>query len=290
MELKYIVDKEDINLTISEIIKKKFNISNRLYQKLLRHHSITINNSTYYEKDFIEICKNDIIKIDLSYEENNSNIVPTKINLNIVYEDEWLLIVNKPSGIPVHPSILHYEDSLSNAVKYYFDTIGLKKQIRPVNRIDLNTSGLVVFAKCEYIHSALSLQMQNKQFIKKYLTIIIGTLEEKKGTINLPIARKQGSIIERCVSPNGQKSITHYSVLKENDKYSLVECTLETGRTHQIRVHMASINHPVLGDSLYGTESNLIVGQALHSYYISFIHPVTNKNLTFTCDPPWKIF
>ena len=249
-----------------------------------------VNGAIYYEKNPIVLHVNDCIEIDLNSEEDNSNIVPNRMNLNIIYEDEWMLIVNKPVGIPVHPSNLHYEDSLSNGVRAYFDSINLKKQIRPVNRIDLNTSGLVVFAKCEYIHSVLSLQMQNKDFIKKYLCIVEGIFKEKTGTIDFPISRRKDSIIERCVSFHGQKSITHYSVLQETNNLSLVECKLETGRTHQIRVHMSYIGHPILGDSLYGKASNLIEGQALHSYYISFIHPISNEQLEFTCDPNWNLF
>ena len=290
MNLKYILKENDLNFSIKEILKNNYNLSTRLYQKLLRHKAIRINNSIFYERQPYELKENDTIEIDLSYEENNSNIVPNNIKLNIVFEDDWILIVNKPTGIPVHPSNLHYEDSLSNGVRAYFDSINLKKKIRPVNRIDLNTSGLVVFAKCEYIHSVLSLQMQNKTFVKKYLCLVEGTFNDKIGIINLPIARKKDSIIERCIDlEHGQKAITHYKVLKEFENLSLVECTLETGRTHQIRVHMAALNHPILGDSLYGNASSLINGQALHSYFISFVHPITNEVLQFTCNPIWKL-
>ena len=139
MNLKYIITKNDLDLSIKDILKNNFNISTRLYQKLLRHSSITINGIVYYEKTPIELHINDTIDINLNYEENNSNIVPTQMALNIVFEDEWLLVVNKPAGLPVHPSNLHYEDSLSNGVRAYFDSINLKKKIRPVNRIDLNT-------------------------------------------------------------------------------------------------------------------------------------------------------
>ena len=234
----------------------------------------------------------DIITINFDYEEDNSNIVPTEINLNIVFEDAWFLVVNKPVGIAIHPSVLHYSDSLCNGIRFYFDKIGLNKKIRPVNRLDLNTSGLVVFAKCEYIQECLINQMKNNQFKKEYLAICSGIFNEKSGTINLPIARKENSIIERCVSENGQPSITHYKVLKEFDNYSLVKCSLETGRTHQIRVHMSAIGHPLIGDSLYGSISDLINRQALHCYNLHFIHPVYNNVLNFYGDLPldFKIF
>lgn len=167
---------------------------------------------------------------------------------------------------------------------------GLKKKIRPVNRLDLNTSGVIIFAKCEYIQEELSKQMQKNIFKKEYLCIVNGIFpsDKKLGTINLPIARKNGSIIERCISEDGQNSITHYEVLKEfKDKnYSLVKCLLETGRTHQIRVHMKELSHPLLGDTLYGTSSNLINRQALHSYLISFIHPVTKKEIKIMAKLP----
>ena len=224
----------------------------------------------------------DIISIDFDYEEDNSNIMPTKIDLDIVYEDKWLLVINKPAGIAIHPSILHYSDSLCNGVKFYFDSIGLKKKIRPVNRLDLNTSGLVVFAKCEYIQECLISQMTNNEFKKEYLAICEGYFEKKSDTINLPIARKENSIIERCISESGQHSITHYEVLKEFNNYSLIKCVLETGRTHQIRVHLSAIGHPLLGDSLYGSISDFIDRQALHCYKLHFVHPV-NKSLMDLC-------
>lgn len=165
---------------------------------------------------------------------------------------------------------------------------GLKKKIRPVNRLDLNTSGVIVFAKCEYIQESLSKQMIDNTFKKEYLCIVEGIFDKKSGTINLPIDRKEGSIIERCISKNGQHSITHYEVLKEykEKNYSLVKCILETGRTHQIRVHMSAISHPLLGDTLYGTSSDLINRQALHSYIVSFIHPVTKKEIKFMAELP----
>ena len=244
MELKYIKNEKDNYKNVNDVLNKKFNISTRLQTKLINKKLIKLNNSICDTRT--EITNKDIITINFNYEEDNSNIIPTKIPLDIIYEDDWLLIINKPAGIAVHPSILHFNDSLCNGIKYYYDNINLKKKIRPVNRLDKNTSGLVVFAKCEYIQECLIKQMQNKQFQKEYLAITNGIFKNKKGTINLPIGRKDGSIIERCISENGQKSITHYEVLQEFNELSLVKCNLETGRTHQIRVHMAKISHPLL--------------------------------------------
>ena len=166
---------------------------------------------------------------------------------------------------------------------------GLKKKIRPVNRLDRNTSGLVIFAKCEYIQECLSKQMLNKSFKKEYIAIVSGKFAnaEKSGTINLPIARKENSIIERCINKDGQKAITHYEVIKQYNKYSLVKCSLETGRTHQIRVHMAYIGHPVLNDPLYGTKKQTTpFGQYLHAKTLGFKHPRTGEYMEFDSELP----
>ena len=284
MELVYKITKGNFNKTINEIILKEFNFSNRLLTKLIKNKNILFNGKEVDTRTLVTTPG--IIKIDLNYKEDNSNIVATKMNLNIIYEDEWMLVVNKPAGCPIHPSRLHFEDSLSNGIKYYFDSINLNKKIRPVNRLDLNTSGLVIFAKCEYIQEQFCSQMANNLLKKDYLCLVDGFFKEKSGSIDLPISRKQGSIIEREVNQNGKKSVTHYTVLNEFDNYSLVHCILETGRTHQIRVHMQAIGHPILGDTLYGKKSDLISRQALHSSKTECIHPVTKNKLTFIAELP----
>lgn len=282
MRLEYII--KNSNSNINNILQKELNISSRLLYKLIKNQRILLNGNICDTRNQTNI--GNILVVNFDYDEDNSNIVPTEMNLDIVYEDEWLLVVNKPAGIAIHPSILHYSDSLCNGIRFYFDSIGLKKKIRPVNRLDLNTSGLVVFAKCEYIQECLISQMKNNVFKKEYLAICDGIFENKSGTVNLPIARKETSIIERCISDVGQPSITHYNVLKEFNNYSLVKCVLETGRTHQIRVHMSAIGHPLIGDSLYGSISNLINRQALHCYNLHFLHPITKKHMNFCGEIP----
>lgn len=286
MNLEYKVKENNNYININQILKQEFNISNRLKTKLINNHKIFLNNKNTNTRNAVK--PNDIITVNLDFEEESQNIIGVKMELDVVYEDNCLLILNKPAGIAIHPSILHYKDSLSNGVKYYFDSIGINRKIRPVNRLDLNTSGLVIFAKNEYIQECLIKQMKENKFKKEYLAIVSGILEKKQDTINLPIGRKENSIIERCIDKNGQASITHYEVLKEDfeKNCSLVKCVLETGRTHQIRVHFAAIGHSLVGDSLYGTKSDLIDRQALHSYKISFIHPILNKKMTFTCEMP----
>lgn len=170
MELSYIVTCTDNDKTIKDILLSYFKISHRLLTTLKKNNCIYLNNSSafVYEK----LKQGDILSVSFNYEEDNSNIVPNEIPLDIIYEDDWYLVINKPSGIPVHPSILHYEDSLSNGIKFYFDKIGLKKKIRPVNRIDKDTSGLVVFAKNEYIQECLIQQMKSNDFKKEYIAFV----------------------------------------------------------------------------------------------------------------------
>lgn len=279
MILTYIVTDNTYN-NINDILKEEFNISNRLFVKLINSNMVFLNKKNIDTRT--KVNKNDVITVNLDLPEDNSNIVSTSIPLDILYEDNWLLILNKPAGMTVHPSLLHYDDSLSNGVKYYFDSINLEKKIRPINRLDYNTSGIVLFAKSEYIQEMLSKQMQDNKFKKEYLCLVDGILKKKSGILNFPIARKYGSIIERCVSSDGKPSITKYSILEEfeNQNFSLVKCILETGRTHQIRVHFTHIGHPLIGDTLYGNSSTLINRQSLHSYKVSFIHPITKKELT----------
>ncbi len=284
MKLTYTVKQNDSYINVIDVLKGEFSLSARLITKLKQSNKIFLNNNITYTKKIVSA--NDVVSILIDFVEDNSNIVPANIPLNIIYEDEYLLVINKPSNMPVHPSMLHYKNTLSNAVKSYFDSLNLKRKIRIVNRLDKDTSGIVIFAKNEYIQECLIRQMKTKEFKKEYLAIVSGILQKKFDTLCFPIARKEGSIIERTVNPNGDIAITHYNVLKEQNNLSLVHIFLETGRTHQIRVHFSHINHPILGDTLYGSPSSLISRQALHSYKITFIHPISKKFLTLEAPIP----
>lgn len=253
MLLKYIV--ED-NKNLRSILKDELNISSRLFNKIKNKYVFVNGEHAIYYKD---LNVDDVVEVDFGYDdENYNNIVSNPdIKFGIVYEDDWLLIVNKGANLPVHPSLNHYDISLSNGIRAYFDKIGLNKTVRLVNRIDKDTTGLVVIAKCEYIQECLIKQMNDNSFIKEYIAIARG-LVDSSGVIDFPIARKDGSIIERCVDlVRGENAITNYVRLNYNPELdiSLVKCRLLTGRTHQIRVHFAYIRHPLLGDSLYGLES-----------------------------------
>ncbi len=278
MFIKYVIKNTDCEFTINDLLKNKFNISARLLNKLIRNKKILVNGNVFDTR--LKCNSGDELLIDFSAEEDNSNIVPTKMDLSIVYEDDWMLVVNKPANMPVHPSMEHFTDSLANGIRFYFDSIGLKKKIRIVNRLDLNTSGLVIVAKCEYIQECLIKEMSDGSFKKSYLALASGIFNKKDDVLIFPIARKQGSIIERCVDfENGQFSSTHFRGIKEIDGNSLILCSLKTGRTHQIRVHLSYIGHPLVGDSLYGncSASEFPNGQKLHCYRLKFVHPITNN-------------
>lgn len=286
MNLEYIVKDLSLYKTVRQVLKNEFNMSNRLITKLKFNKLILLNNIETYLDKLLSI--GDVVSCSLDYEENSENIVPTKMKLNILYEDNWFLILNKPYNMPAHPSILHYDNSLSNGVKYYFDLIGLKKKIRPVNRLDRDTTGIVIFAKNEYIQECLIKQMQNKMFYKEYLAILNGVPNPPSGIIEAPISRKENSIIERCINPNGDSAISCYKVIDTNYNYdiSLVSFILKTGRTHQIRLHSKFIGHSILGDTLYGEASTLIKRQALHSYKVKFIHPIIKKSIEIKAPIP----
>ena len=274
--------KKETNLI--KILKDELSISNILYRKIKKDY-IFVNSSKINYKTILK--PNDIITIKLDFNEDNSNIVANKdIKFDILYEDEWLLVADKNAVLTVHPSMRHYDISLSNGIKYYYDMNNINKKIRPINRLDKDTSGIVIFAKSEYIQDNI------KIVDKEYLALALGVFDNNKGIIDKPIKRKENSIIERCISVDGENAITHFEVLnsfysKEEGNYiSLVNCKLETGRTHQIRVHLSSLGHQILGDTLYGKPSKLISRQALHCFKMKFVHPITKKEITINSPIP----
>ena len=209
-----------------------------------------------------------------------TEVEPVPGALDVVYEDEYLLVLNKPAGLPVHPSPGHARDTLANrAVARYGEAF------RPVNRLDAGTSGLMAAARDPHVHARLSRALHTPDFFRAYLAVTEGPWEQRAGTIDLPIARAPGSAIRRCVDPAGQRAVTHFRVLTNRGGVSLVELVLETGRTHQIRVHLSHLGHPLIGDFLYGKEEpERIARPALHAWKLHFVHPMSGEELRF-CAP-----
>ena len=283
MDLIYKIENDNF-INVKDVLKNQFHISDKLMAKLKNEKKIFLNDKPVYVTERVNI--NDLIRINLNFEEESENIISIKMNLKILYEDEYLLIVDKLPFMPVHPSSNNYENTLSNGIKYYFETNNLNIKIRPVNRLDKDTSGIVVFAKNQYIQEVLIKQMKTNDFKKEYIAVLEGNFEEDYIKVDAPIGRKENSIIERQITNDGADSITEFYVLKRFENYTLVKCLLLTGRTHQIRVHSKHIKHPIIGDSLYGNKSNLINRQALHSNKIQFIHPISNKQISITSEIP----
>ncbi len=282
--LEFTITDKYSGCSIKDILYNHYKMSSRLISKLKRNKGILLNGKSEFVTMSVE--KGDILKIVLP-SETSENIVSTPMSLNVVYEDSDIMIINKSPDLPVHPCQGNYDHTLANGVMNYWKKRGCQYVFRPVHRLDKNTSGLILIAKNQYAHQQLSGQAMNKQLIRKYVAIVHGLINKPEGVIILPIARKPGSIIERMISEKGQESITCYKVLKKLNSLTMVELSLRTGRTHQIRVHMSYIGHSLVGDWLYGNEDcELIKRHALHSCSLRFTHPVTRKTMRFDCDIP----
>lgn len=228
----------------------------------------------------------DILKVRISETAPSEKILPVKMNLSILYEDEDLLIINKPAGMPIHPSQGNYENTLANAVAFYFLKKGEPFVYRCINRLDRDTTGALILAKNPLSAAILSSQMRSRRIRRTYLAVVEG-IPPEKGTISAPIARVNGSAIEREVNfQTGETAVTHFERLAIGDGHSLLELHLETGRTHQIRVHMKYLGYPLPGDYLYHPVYDRIGRQPLHSYQLEFTHPLTGEAMLFTAPVP----
>ena len=290
----------------------------------LRHHENTLllNGEAVFTNH--PVFKGDVLDVIFTDEISSETIVPNPMDLDILYEDEDILIINKPPYLPIQPSIGHYEYTLGNGVTAYYEAQGIPFVYRCVNRLDRNTSGLVIIARNMASSAILYEEMKNRRIRRTYLAVVHGRIDEP-GTVDAAIKRRTASMIERCVDlQNGQRAVTHYSPVSYNPVYdtTALKIRLETGRTHQIRVHMAYIHHPVVGDTLYGhplsaerlsgdlfsgdnpqnvpetgnasggeagKQPALINRQALHSLRLEFMHPVTRKQMHFAAPLPEDI-
>ena len=281
--MKIIVDEENIRL--DHFLVKKLEFSRSKVQKLIKDGNVLVNGQSVNVSYKVKI--GDVIEYSLDLNED-TDITPENIPIDIVYEDDDLLVINKASGMVVHPAPGHYTGTLVNALLYRFN-LNSGEANRPgiVHRLDKDTSGLMLVAKNEFIHEKLSEMIGKKDVERKYLAIVDGLIKHDTGTIDAPIGRDTNNRQKMAVTDvNGKDSITHFKVLERFDNNTFIECILETGRTHQIRVHMNYIGYPINNDPLYGRGKATEFGQMLHSYSIKFNHPRTGKELSFRVDPP----
>ena len=290
-KLSYIISKQHHNLMISDYLKLQEFSSQNIVELKKMNRSILINNEWVHVN--YRLQENDHLTIHIQENESNEKILPINLPFPIIYEDEDLVVINKPANMPTHPSQNNYENTLANAAAYYYEELQHTPfTFRCINRLDKNTTGLTILAKNMYSANILAKQMQTRKIKRLYLAVIDGQLEKKYGSIRLPIGRKSGSTIERQIDlVHGETAVTHYCRLKTFGNYTLAAFQLETGRTHQIRVHMSSLNTPLIGDTLYNPNPSAytLPRQALHAYRISFQHPITKKLMKFTAPVPEDI-
>jgi len=290
-DIFYTLTTEDEDLYIKELLRRRLLFSSRLVRKIKVEGHVYLNGKpsklTYKGKS------GDILRAE--YPDEESYFEPQNIPVEIPYEDDDLLIVNKPAGLIVHPTKNFQEGTLANALAWHIRERGDKYKLRFVNRLDMNTSGLVIVAKNAHCQDFLSHEMDANRVTKKYLAVVYGRMEGS-GTVDAPIDKNPDHVARRMVTPTGYPSVTHYKVLKNyGDAYSLLELKLDTGRTHQIRVHMSYIGHPIAGDDLYGPTCGYnevplnMPRQALHAAHLEFTHPVSGKTVTADADIPADI-
>ena len=282
---QYHITEKEQNQTISDYLKEKGYSRQNVVALKKMQESILVNGKWEYVN--YRLKNKDTLTIHIQELDSNDKILPIPLPLPIVYEDEDILVVDKPSNMPIHPSINNYDNTLANAVVYYYHSQNIPFTFRCVNRLDKDTTGLTIIAKHMVASGILSDMVSRREIHREYLALVEGCISGE-GTINAPIAREGDSVIKRQVDyENGERAVTHYKVVSQiNDTATLVSLKLETGRTHQIRVHMSHLGHPLLGDDLYGGNLNAIPRQALHSHKLVFQHPITKEEMCFVSELP----
>lgn len=282
-----VIVKDSINERIDKYLSKNIDLSRSTISKMIDENFIKLNNKSV--KSNYKVKDGDVITIDESYQKE-VDILPEEMNLNIVYEDEDILIINKPSGIVVHPGNGNYTHTLVNGLMYYTKNLSdINGEVRPgiVHRIDKDTSGLIIVAKNNKVHEILSEYFKNKTIIRTYIALIKGEFKSNTATIDAPIGRSETDRKKMAVtSKNSKSAVTHLKVLKRYKGYTLVELKLDTGRTHQIRVHLNYIGYPIYNDPVYTNDKCSDFGQFLHSYSMDFIHPTKEIPMHFECELP----
>ncbi len=283
--LEYCISKEDDGKLIKVFLQEQGFSRQNLVELKKIPESILLNG--VWEYVTCRLTEGDVLRIHIVEGESSEKIPPVELPFPIVYEDEDIVAVNKPADMPIHPSLNNYENTLGNAAAYYFAKQGKSFIFRCINRLDRDTTGLTILAKHMVSCSILQSDMVERKISREYLAIVEGVFENTEGTIDAPIGRKEGSTIERMIDfENGERAITHYRVLEQKENVAMLALKLETGRTHQIRVHMTSIEHPLIGDFLYNPQNKGMSRQALHAWKLSFNHPITNKTLKLEAPVP----
>lgn len=283
--IDYIIDEDSSGLRVEQFLRRKRYSGQNLSEIKRMPKSILVNGVHYYMRQ--ELSTGDHLQVRICETQNSEKIPPTKLALDIIYEDEDLLVLNKPAGMPIHPSLNNYTNSIANALAYYFQSQGKPFIFRCCNRLDRDTSGLTIVSKHLVSGSILSDMTKYREVHREYLAIARGSVTPSEGTIQAPLGRKEGTIIERTVDwEHGEDAVTHYKVVKEANGHSLVSLRLETGRTHQIRIHMKYLGYPLIGDYLYNPDMEYMTRQALHSHHMEFTHPVTGEHMSFTAPLP----
>lgn len=287
--LEFIVEKNDDGKILRRYLRETLEFSSRFIKKLTRKRGYLCINGRVVTVRYI-VRTGDCLQIKIPEEKRSHTIQPELIPLRIIYEDDWILVIHKEAGMPSIPSAIHPSGTVANGLLAYYDKHNLPYTIHIVTRLDKDTSGLMLIAKHQYSHSLLSKMQKEKRIKRFYKAIVSGTIKMNTGTMNKRIRRKPNSIIEREVGIDGKKAITHFRVIERYDEYTYVSIRLETGRTHQIRVHFSDYGHPLLGDDLYGGNTTYLARQALHCAKLQFTHPITRESLTFQAKIPdqWK--
>jgi len=283
-KITFNITKEDEGMKIKEFLKLKNNFSSRFCRASAFAKNIFANNKVI-KLNYV-LKAGDVIEVKLNKEESQ-DIEPENIPLKVAYEDSDIIVLNKPPFIVVHPTKNYPYGTLANGLLYYFKEKGENCIVRLVSRLDMNTSGLIIVAKNQFSHMSLQRDMNKEEFKKQYLAIVHGKMEADFGTIDLPIYKEEDEPIKRIIDDRGQRSITHYKVIETYSNAQLLKLTLETGRTHQIRVHLSHLGCPIFGDSLYGElEDQYIKRQALHAFSLSFPHPRDGRIINIEAELP----
>ena len=281
LEKNIIFKVEEDGKTLEDFLLEQ-DISSRLFRRVYKSKNIFVNGILKNKNEILNI--DDIVSIII--EDEIDNTLPQNIPLDIIYEDMDILALNKPPFIVVHPTKSHQENTLSNGIAYYFKENNIKRKIRLVNRLDMNTSGILLVAKSSFAHQQMALQFENNEVEKRYMAVVDGVVEKDSGIIDLPIGREEEKSIKKIVTSNGKEAITKYKVIERYNNKTLLDVELVTGRSHQIRVHLNHIGHPIIGDTLYFEPSEHINRQALHAYYLKIKQPRTHKEIELKAKLP----